>query len=221
MTFVLLKNSNFVKEKISVPKIFCLGSNYLDHIKEMGNKIPTEPVIFMKPSTAIIRNEESILIPDISKEAHHEVELVLLIEKDGKNIKPENSLEYISAIGIGLDITLRDLQKQAKESGKPWVIAKGFDTSAPLSDFISIKKIPDLNNINFVLYVNNEIKQKGNSGDMIFKFPQIISYISNIFTLQKGDIIFTGTPHGVNKINKGDKLKAVLENYIELNVNVN
>lgn len=220
MTYVLLRNSNFVKEKINVPKIFCLGSNYLDHIKEMGAKTPEEPVIFMKPSTAIIYENQKIILPKISNDVHHEVEILFLIEKEGKDIEEKDTKSYINSVGIGLDITLRDLQNKAKANGKPWLVSKGFDTSAPVSEFININKIEDINNLNFSLYVNDELKQIGNSSNMVFKFDKIISYISSIFTLQRGDIIFTGTPKGVGKINSGDKIRAVLENLIELNVSV-
>lgn len=216
MTYIILNN-----EKINVPKILCLGLNYAEHAKEMKSEKPESPVIFMKPSSAIIHNQENIIIPSISNEVHHEVEVVLLIGKDGKNIPKEEALEYISGVGIGLDLTLRDVQKEAKSKGRPWTVSKGFDTSAPISDFISIDKIDNLNSLSFQLKVNNELKQSGNISDMIFKPNEIISYLSTIFTLQKGDLIYTGTPEGVGQIVSGDKLTASLENIVTLEVIVN
>lgn len=216
MTYIILNN-----EKIHVPKILCLGLNYAEHAKEMKSEKPESPVIFMKPSSSIIHNQENIIIPSISNEVHHEVEVVLLIGKDGKNISKEEALEYISGVGIGLDLTLRDIQKEAKSKGRPWTVSKGFDTSAPISDFISIDKINNLNNLSFQLKVNNELKQSGNTSDMIFKPNEIISYLSTIFTLQKGDLIYTGTPEGVGQIVSKDKLTASLENIVTLEVIVN
>jgi acylpyruvate hydrolase len=216
LTYIVLQ-----EEKINVPKILCLGLNYAEHAKEMKSDKPETPVIFMKPSSAIIHDKEKIVIPDISNEVHHEVEVVLLIGKDGKNIPKDKALEYIDGIGIGLDLTLRDIQKEAKAKGRPWTVSKGFDTSAPVSEFVSIEKITDLNNLSFNLKINNEIKQSGNTSDMLFKPDEIISYLSTIFTLQKGDLIYTGTPEGVGQIVSGDKLLASLENIITLEVIVN
>lgn len=216
MTYIVLQ-----EEKINVPKILCLGLNYAEHAKEMKSDKPETPVIFMKPSSAIIHDKEKIVIPNISNEVHHEVEVVLLIGKDGKNIPKDKALEHIDGIGIGLDLTLRDIQKEAKAKGRPWTVSKGFDTSAPVSEFVSIEKITDLNNLSFNLKINNEIKQSGNTSDMLFKPDEIISYLSTIFTLQKGDLIYTGTPEGVGQIVSGDKLLASLENIITLEVIVN
>lgn len=218
MTYVLIKNSSLIKEKVIVTKIFCLGSNYTEHIKEMGQQVHKDPVIFMKPPSAIIHDNESIVIPDFSLEAQHEVEIVFMISKEGKNISESNALSYIDSIGIGIDVTLRDVQKKAKTDGKPWVIAKGFDTSAPVSDFIPISRFDNLNSLDFSLFINNELKQKGNSVDMLLGIEKIIAYLSKIFTLQRGDLIFTGTPSGVGKINIGDKIRVVLDKYVELNV---
>lgn len=216
MTYIILQ-----EEKINVPKILCLGLNYAEHAKEMKSDKPETPVIFMKPSSAIIHDKEHIVIPNISNEVHHEIEVVLLIGKDGKNIPKDQALEYIDGIGIGLDLTLRDIQKEAKAKGRPWTISKGFDTSAPVSEFVSIEKITDLNNLSFNLKINGEIKQSGNTYDMLFKPDEIISYLSTIFTLQKGDLIYTGTPEGVGQIVSGDKILASLENIITLEVIVN
>lgn len=216
MTYIVLQ-----EEKINVPKILCLGLNYAEHAKEMKSDKPETPVIFMKPSSAIIHDKEKIVIPNISNEVHHEVEVVLLIGKDGKNIPKDKALEHIAGIGIGLDLTLRDIQKEAKAKGRPWTVSKGFDTSAPVSEFVSVEKITDLNNLSFNLKINDEIKQSGNTSEMLFKPDEIISYLSTIFTLQKGDLIYTGTPEGVGQIVSGDKLLASLENIITLEVIVN
>lgn len=219
MTYILLKNKDN-KEKIQVSKIFCLGLNYLNHISEMKSERPTEPLIFMKPPSAIIHDGESIIIPKISNEVHHECEIVLLIGKDGKNISIEDAEDYILGIGAGIDVTLRDVQGEAKKKGRPWVVSKGFDTSAPVSDFIPVEDFNDLSNIEISLSVNNKLRQKGNSKDMIFGFAETISYLSQIFTLNRGDLIFTGTPEGVSQINTGDNISVNLNNLLDLKVSV-
>lgn len=218
MTYVLIKNSNLIKEKVIVTKIFCLGSNYAEHIREMGQQVNKDPVIFMKPPSAIIHDNEAIVIPDFSLDVHHEVEIVFMIGKEGKNISEDKAISYIDSIGIGIDVTLRDVQKKAKTDGKPWAISKGFDTSAPVSDFIPINRFEDLNNLDFSLFINDELKQKGNSSNMLVGIEKTIVYLSKVFTLHRGDLIFTGTPEGVGKINIGDKIKVVLDKYVELNV---
>lgn len=219
MTYILLKNKDN-KEKIQVSKIFCLGLNYLNHISEMKSERPTEPLIFMKPPSAIIHDGESIIIPKISNEVHHECEIVLLIGKDGKNISIEDAEDYILGIGAGIDVTLRDVQSEAKKKGRPWVVSKGFDTSAPVSDFIPVEDFNDLSNIEISLSVNNKLRQNGNSKDMIFGFAETISYLSQIFTLNRGDLIFTGTPEGVSQINTGDNISVNLNNLLDLKVSV-
>ena len=213
-------NNNGVRENIPVSKIFCLGLNYLNHISEMKSEKPSEPMVFMKPSSAIVQDNQFIIIPKISNDAHYEGEIVLLIGKDGKNISPEKAHEYILGIGAGIDVTLRDIQNEAKKKGRPWLIAKGFDTSAPISEFLPADKFPDFKNIQISLAVNDQLKQNGNSQDLLFDFSQTIAYISSIFTLNKGDLIFTGTPQGVGAINHGDKIIVDLAGLTTLNISV-
>jgi acylpyruvate hydrolase len=193
-------------------KILAIGRNYAAHIAELNNEIPTDPVIFTKPDTAILKNNEPFYYPDFSKDIHHEVELVLRVCKEGKYIDEAFALHYVDQIGLGIDFTARDLQAKAKEKGLPWDIAKGFNGSAPVSAFFPIKDYTDLNAVNFRLEVNGELKQQGNSGMMIYKIPFIISYISRFFTLKTGDLIFTGTPEGVGPVQIGDRLVGYLEN---------
>ena len=205
---------------VNVNNIFCVGKNYELHAKEMGGSKPIEPVIFLKPNSAIINNNSKITLPTISKNIHHEVELVLLIGKNGKNIPKENALEYISGYAVGLDLTMRDIQTEAKNSGNPWAIAKGFDYSAPISDFIDSSLIKNPNNLSVNLKVNGTIRQTGNIPDMIFSVEEIISYLSNIFTLNCGDLIYTGTPEGVAQIKSGDKLNAELVDFTNLEITI-
>jgi acylpyruvate hydrolase len=193
-------------------RIFAIGRNYVEHIKELNNERPDEPVIFTKPDTAIIRNNAPFYLPDFSKDVHHEVELVLRICKEGKNIQEKFANKYYDAIGVGIDFTARDLQQKAKEKGLPWDIAKGFNGSAPISDkFLPVNAIKNLGDINFSLQINGEIKQQGNTSLMLFGFDYIISYLSRFFTLRTGDLIFTGTPKGVGPVKAGDTLSAYIE----------
>jgi 2-keto-4-pentenoate hydratase/2-oxohepta-3-ene-1,7-dioic acid hydratase in catechol pathway len=193
-------------------RIFAIGRNYAEHIKELNNERPDEPVIFTKPDTAVLRNNAPFYYPDFSTDIHYEVELVLRICKEGKNIEPKFASKYYDAIGIGIDFTARDLQQKAKEKGLPWDIAKGFNGSAPISDtFLPVSNF-DVNNINFSLTVDGELKQQGNTSLMLFNFDFIISYISKFFTLRTGDLIFTGTPKGVGPVKVGNVLSASIEN---------
>lgn len=194
-------------------RIFCIGRNYVEHIKELNNAVPEDPVIFTKPDTAIIRNNAPFYYPEFSNDVHHEVELVLKISKEGKNIEEKFAPKYIDSIGIGIDFTARDLQSKAKAKGLPWDIAKGFNGSAPISDkFIAVTDFKNLADINFKLEVNGQLKQQGNTSLMLFPFPVIICYLSKFFTLKTGDLIFTGTPSGVGPVQPGDKLSCFLEN---------
>ena len=194
-------------------RIFAIGRNYAEHIQELNNERPDEPVIFTKPDTAIIRNNAPFFYPEFSKDVHHEVELVLRICKEGKNIQEKFASKYYDAVGVGIDFTARDLQQKAKEKGLPWDIAKGFNGSAPISDkFFSIGELPDLKNISFSLTIDGEIKQQGNTSLMLFNFDYIISYLSKFFTLRAGDLIFTGTPKGVGPVKVGNVLSAYIEN---------
>lgn len=193
-------------------RIFAVGRNYAEHITELNNERPDEPVIFTKPDTAILRNNAPFYYPDFSSDVHHEVELVLRICKEGKNIEEQFAHKYYDAIGIGIDFTARDLQQKAKAKGLPWDIAKGFNGSAPISDkFIPIKEFKDLHNINFSLKVDGVIRQQGNTSLMLFNFDYIVLYLSRFFTLRKGDLIFTGTPKGVSPVKVGNVLSAYIE----------
>lgn len=193
-------------------RIFAIGRNYAEHIKELNNERPDEPVIFTKPDTALLRHNEPFYYPEFSKDIHHEVELVLKISKEGKHIDPAFALNYIDSIGIGIDFTARDLQQKAKDKGLPWDIAKGFNGSAPISDtFFPLARFADLKNISFKLEVNGQLRQQGNTSLMLFPFEYIISYLSKFFTLKTGDLIFTGTPKGVAGVALGDKLMAYIE----------
>jgi acylpyruvate hydrolase len=194
-------------------RIFAIGRNYAEHIKELNNERPDEPVIFTKPDTAVIRNNGPFYYPEFSKDIHHEVELVLRISKEGKNIQDKFASKYYDAIGVGIDFTARDLQQKAKEKGLPWDIAKGFNGSAPISDkFLLVSDFKDLKNINFSLSINGEVRQQGNTSLMLFNFDYIIAYLSKFFTLRTGDLIFTGTPKGVGPVKVGDRLAAYIEN---------
>jgi len=193
-------------------RIFAIGRNYAEHIKELNNERPDEPVIFTKPDTAILRDNAPFYYPDFSKDIHHEVELVLRVSKEGKNIEEKFAQKYYDAIGLGIDFTARDLQQKAKEKGLPWDIAKGFNGSAPLANtFKPLSEFKDLKNINFSLKVDGEIKQQGNTSLMLFSFDYIISYLSRFFTLRTGDLIFTGTPKGVGPVKVGNVLSAYME----------
>lgn len=192
-------------------KIICIGRNYVEHIRELQNEFPAAPVFFLKPDTSLLIRNRPFYYPDYSKEIHYEVELVLRISKVGKNISRQFAHTYFDEIGVGLDLTARDLQNQAKAKGLPWTLAKGFDFSAPMGKFYPKSKFPDLRNLQFRLDVNGITVQNGNSGLMIYDFDEIISYISRFMTLRIGDYIFTGTPAGVGPIRIGDKLEAFLE----------
>lgn len=194
-------------------RIFAIGRNYAEHISELNNERPDEPVIFTKPDTALLRNNAPFYYPDFSKDIHHEVELVLRVCKEGKNIQEGFAGKYYDSVGVGIDFTARDLQQKAKEKGLPWDIAKGFNGSAPVSDtFLPAGSFGDMGNINFSLKINGELKQQGNTSLMLFSFNYIVSYLSKFFTLRTGDLIFTGTPKGVGPVKAGDTLSAYIEN---------
>jgi 2-keto-4-pentenoate hydratase/2-oxohepta-3-ene-1,7-dioic acid hydratase in catechol pathway len=216
MTEILLKpDINY-----SVGKIVCVGQNYTKHIKEMSAQKTKTPVLFLKPSTAIIKEGTPIFLPEFSVEVHHEVELALLIGKLATKISSDDWLNYIAGAGIALDLTLRDLQREAKDGGLPWSVSKGFDGSCPLSDFVPISDIDNLQNLSIRLDVNGQTRQKGNTSEMIFSIPVLIAYISMIFTLEPGDIILTGTPSGVSPLTNGDVLEASIEKIGSIKFNV-
>ena len=192
-------------------KIICIGRNYADHIKELDNAKPTDPVIFLKPDTAILLKKQPFFIPEFSNEVHHEVELLVRINKIGKHIDRKFAHKYYDEIGLGIDFTARDLQAELKEKGLPWEKAKAFDGSAVIGKFIEKEQFKDVNNINFSLKRNGNTVQNGNSMLMMWKIDALIEYISKYFTLKIGDIIFTGTPAGVGKVEANDVLKGFIE----------
>ena len=193
-------------------KIICIGRNYADHVAELKNEIPIEPVIFCKPDTALLPKNHPFLYPDHTKDLHYELELVLRIKKVGKHIDAGFSHNYYDEVGLGIDFTARDVQQKCKEKGLPWEKAKAFDHSAPLGEkFVKLENLPDPDNIRFELKKNGEVVQRGNSSLMLFPFNELIAEVSKYFTLKIGDLIFTGTPKGVGSVSKGDVLEAFLE----------
>ncbi len=192
-------------------KIICIGRNYVEHVHELNNNIPDEPVFFLKPDTAIIIRNRPFFYPEFSKNIHHEVELVLKISKNGRHIPEKFASTYYNQIGVGLDFTARDIQDKQKQKGLPWEAAKAFDGSAPVSNFVKMDELKDKSNISFSLLKNGEQVQQGRSELMIFSFEHIISYVSQFITLKMGDLIFTGTPAGVGPVNVGDRLECFLE----------
>ena len=199
-------------------KIICIGRNYLDHINELNNKKPTEPLFFLKPETAIQPKGHPFFIPDFSNDIHYEIELVLRINKTGKHIKEKFANNYYNEIGLGIDFTARDVQKECKEKGLPWEKAKSFDGAAQISKKFINKNDLEIDNISFSLQKNNQEVQIGNSKDLIFSFDKIIAHISKFITLKIGDLIYTGTPSGVGKVEKNDILTGYIEKEELLNV---
>lgn len=191
-------------------KIFAIGQNYLEHIKELNAQIPTEPVVFMKPDTAALRNNKPFFIPDFSQELHYETELIIKINRLGKNIAAKYAHRYYSEIGLGIDFTARDIQRKLKEEGKPWELAKAFDSSAVIGDFIPVERLGNVQDLHFHLDINKQRVQNGHSADMIFPIDELIAYISRFFTLKIGDLIFTGTPVGVGTVSPEDKLEGYI-----------
>ena len=191
-------------------KIICIGRNYIDHIKELSNQKPMNPVVFLKPDSSVIAKNQNFIIPSFSNEIHHEVELVIKINKVGKHIDKSFSHKYYDEIGLGIDFTARDIQNNLKEKGHPWEKSKAFDNSCMVGNFLKKEKLEDISKIEFSLKKNNEIVQSGCSNDMLWKIDELISYVSQYFTLKIGDLIFTGTPSGVSKVESGD----ILEGYI-------
>ncbi|MFT4973079.1 MAG: acylpyruvate hydrolase [Sphingobacteriales bacterium] len=192
-------------------RIFAIGRNFAEHAKELNNPVPSEPLIFTKPDTALVKNGDPMFMPDFTNDLHFEVELVIRLCKNGKNIEPQFARKYFDKVGIGIDFTARDLQQKFKDKGWPWDLAKGFDGAAPVSNFVSLNNYEDLKNINFSLYKNGEKVQDGNTSHMLFSFENIISYISKFITLRIGDLIFCGTPMGVGKTEIGDHFEAFIE----------
>ncbi len=191
-------------------KIICIGRNYVAHIEELQNEKPTNPVVFLKPETAILKKGAPFYYPEFSQNIHHEGELVLKINKEAKYVQKKFAHRYFDEIGFGIDFTARDLQDQCKAKGLPWEIAKAFNGSAPIGDFIPVSELPDLNNIDFHLNINGELRQKGNTSLLLFDFGTIIEYVTKFFMLKKGDLIYTGTPAGVGPVKPGDRLEGFI-----------
>ncbi len=201
-------------------KIIAIGRNYAEHALELNNPVPSEPVIFMKPDTAILRNNHCFYLPDFSTDIHYEAEIVLRIAREGKHIAEKFAASYISAISIGIDFTARDVQKKLKEKGLPWELSKAFDHSAPVGDFIEMTDSAALSEIPFHLLINGIKVQEGNTRDMIFSFAALISYISSRITLKSGDLIFTGTPAGVGTVHAGDLLEGFVRDQKLMHITV-
>jgi 5-carboxymethyl-2-hydroxymuconate isomerase len=217
MKKVKIKNSN---KEITVGKIVCVGRNYAEHAKELGNEVPKKPVIFLKPTSALIFSGDKIIHPEFSNDMHHEIELVLLIGKKIKNATKTEAEEVIIGYAVGLDMTLRDVQNELKKAGNPWTIAKGFDTSAAVSDFVLKTDYNLTLEEEISLLVNGQVKQKEKLNKMIFSPAEIVEYISSLMTLEEGDVIYTGTPAGVGKVVIGDRLFGKIEGIGELEVSV-
>ena len=201
-------------------KIICIGRNYTEHIEELKNEKPLEPVIFIKPDSAVLPKEQDFYIPEFSNDVHYEVEVLVKIKRVGKHIKEEFAGTYYDEIGLGIDFTARDLQSKLKEKGLPWEKAKGFDGAAVIGQWLPKSSFKDLNSLNFSLLKNGEAVQKGNTSLMLWKIDEIISYISTFFMLKKGDVIFTGTPAGVGKVSANDYLTGYLEDQELFNVKI-
>ena len=191
-------------------KIFAIGQNYIEHNKELNSKNPSEPVVFMKPDTALLKNNKPFFIPDFSSELHYETELVVKFNRLGKNIDSIFSNRYYAEIGLGVDFTARDLQRKLKAEGKPWEISKGFDNSAAIGLFLPVTEFENIQNIIFRLDLNGKTVQIGNSSEMIFNINELVSYVSRFFTIKIGDLLFTGTPVGVGKVTIGDRLEGYI-----------
>jgi 2-keto-4-pentenoate hydratase/2-oxohepta-3-ene-1,7-dioic acid hydratase in catechol pathway len=191
-------------------KIICIGRNYADHAKELNNPIPAQPVVFMKPASALLVNRKPFYYPEFTKDLHYEAEIVLKIGKNGRHVQAEFALDYIQEVGLGIDFTARDIQSELKAQNHPWELAKGFDGSAVIGEFVSLDVLPGLSNIEFYLEKNGERVQHGFSKDMLFSFQDIICFVSQYFKLQMGDYIYTGTPAGVGPVAIGDQLNGFL-----------
>jgi 2-keto-4-pentenoate hydratase/2-oxohepta-3-ene-1,7-dioic acid hydratase in catechol pathway len=217
MRTVLFPNTN---ETVTVGKIVCVGRNYREHVRELGNEAPTEPVLFIKPNSSIIGVGEKIVIPPWSQDCHHEVELALLIGQTGKNVPEEEAMALIAGYGVAIDLTLRDVQTALKSKGLPWEKAKAFDTSCPLSPFVPAAQIADPQKLRLSLSVNGILRQDGCTSEMLYRIPALLAAITTYFTLQRGDVVLTGTPAGVGPVRSGDLVEAHVEGVGKLSVRV-
>jgi len=203
-----------------IGKVLCIGRNYAEHIKELGNEIPDAPVVFIKPASSVIGEGDQIIVPPYSNNCQHEVELAILIGRRGKDILSTEAMDHIAGYGVGIDLTLRDVQGELKKNGLPWEIAKGFDTACPLSSFVKASEVTSPHDLRIRLTVNGETRQDGNTSMMIHRIPAIISYMSGCFTLEAGDVILSGTPAGVSRIKSGDNLIAEIPGVASLRISV-
>lgn len=203
-----------------VGTIYCLGRNYADHAREMNSPTPEKPVVFIKPSSAVIGDGGTVEVPTLSGDVHHEVEMVVAIGRGGRNIPRDQAFTHVAGYAVGLDMTLRDVQSRAKKEGLPWTVAKGFATSAPISTLVEKSTVPSPQNLTIALAVNGRIRQKSSTSKMIFPIDDVVSYLSTIFVLEPGDLVFTGTPEGVGSVVPGDRLEAELESVGTLRVGV-
>jgi 2-keto-4-pentenoate hydratase/2-oxohepta-3-ene-1,7-dioic acid hydratase in catechol pathway len=208
-----------LQKKFLFYEIICIGRNYVSHVKELGNEIPKEPVLFMKPDSSIFRQRDAFYIPDWTNEVHYEAEIVIKINRLGKNIEEKFALKYYSQFTLGIDFTARDVQKKLKAQGLPWEKSKAFDQSAVLGKYMNVNDY-SLENLNFELKLNGHVVQSSNTKNMIYTIPQIVNHCSEFFTLKIGDLIFTGTPDGVGKVNAGDELEGFIEGEKVLHVNI-
>ncbi len=207
-------------DEFRIGKIVCVGRNYAEHARELGNETPAEPVLFMKPATSLIENGGIVRIPEYSSCCHHEIELALLVGEKGKNIRAGDALRHLAGYGTAIDMTLRDIQDRLKLKGLPWDIAKGFDTSCPLSDFIPVATLDDPQNLTMTLSVNGVERQRGVTSDMIHPVSALVAHISRFFTLEPGDVILTGTPSGVGEVKSGDVITAEISSVGRLEISV-
>ena len=205
---------------VTIGKMLCLGRNYVAHAAEMGAEVPRQPVVFLKPSSALPAEPGKVRFPPFARELHHEVELVVLIGSSAKDVPAERAMAHVAGYGVGLDMTLRDIQAEAKKQGLPWTVAKAFDDSAPVSTMVEPERIVDPHELTISLKVNGTLRQRASTGLMIFRIPEIIAYLSTVFTLDPGDLIFTGTPEGVGPVVPGDVLEAELEGFASLRVEI-
>lgn len=201
-------------------KIICVGRNYADHAKELKNAVPTEPVLFLKPPSAYVKEGCPILVPLYTSNLHHEVELGVVIGKGGTSILQSDAMEHVAGYALCLDMTARDIQDECKSKGLPWTMAKAFNTSCPVSEFIPKERIPDPGNVKLWLKVNDQLRQSGCTSQMIFSIPYLISYISDFITLEEGDLILTGTPKGVSAVQEHDELRAGIEDVVTMSFKV-
>lgn len=207
-------------EPVAIGKIIGIGQNYARHAAEMRTAPPEEPMLFLKPSTAVVRDGGEVVLPGVSGDVHHEVELVVVVGRGGRSIPESEALSHVAGYAVGLDMTARDLQARAKEKGHPWAVAKGFDSFAPLGPVVAAGSVPDPQALDLELRVNGEVRQAGTTADMIFPVRTLIAHCSNIFTLEPGDLVFTGTPEGVGAVRAGDVLHARIAGWPTLTVTV-